>query len=240
MLSSSYHFSWQKRTLDVCLALTFLIFLFPLFCGVVLLVLATSGTPILFWQERLGHNKKPFKMLKFRTMRPGAEQMKEKLIPHNEAPWPMFKMKNDPRFTQVGRFLSRSGLDELPQFFQILTGEMSFVGPRPLPVPEAKNLPRSWAFRYEVKPGILSEWAIAPDRYASLKRWRELELETVKRGSLFNDLRIIGRGFFFMVYANKTLLTDKPKVRTRRPRPSVATQNLPIGSRKRAPLGSFA
>lgn len=224
----------------MCLASILVVILLPVFGAVVVLLLVTSGAPVLFWQERLGHNKKPFRMLKFRTMRADAEHLKQKLIPHNEAPWPMFKMKNDPRFTQVGRFLSRSGLDELPQFFQILTGKMSFVGPRPLPVAEAQNLPRSWGFRYQVKPGILSEWAIAPDRYASLKRWRELELETVKKGSLFNDLRIISRGFFFMVYANKTLLTDKPKVRARRPRPSVATQNLPISSRKRAPLGSFA
>lgn len=214
--------------------------LLPLFCGVVLLLLATSGRPVLFWQERLGHKKKPFKMLKFRTMHLDAEERKKKLLKHNEAPWPMFKMKNDPRFTRVGKFLSRTGLDELPQFFQILTGKMSFIGPRPLPTKEANSLPSSWDFRYNVKPGILSEWAVSPYRYHSLKHWRALELETLKKASLLDDLLLIGRSFHFLLRANKAFFLDKSKVRVRRSRPRVASQNSAVGTRKRTPLNSFA
>lgn len=240
MQNLSYYHSWQKRTFDVCLSLTLLCLLVPVFCGVILVLIATSGFPVLFWQERTGHQKKSFKMLKFRTMHLDAEDRKTKLAKHNEAPWPMFKMQNDPRFTKVGRHLSRFGLDEIPQFLQILTGKMSFIGPRPLPISESQNLPKNWDFRYKVKPGILSEWALAPDRYASLKRWRELELETLKKGSLVNDFKLIARSFRFMVRANKTFFFDKSKVRTRRPRPSITTQNSTVGSRKRAALNSFA
>lgn len=205
-----------------------------------MLVLVTTGSPVLFWQERMGHKKKPFQMLKFRTMHPDAEKQKKKLEKHNEAPWPMFKMKHDPRFTRVGRYLSHLGLDELPQFFQILTGKMSFVGPRPLPLSEAMKLPKNWDFRYQVKPGILSEWALAPDRYKSLNRWRELELATLKNGSLKTDLQLILRSIFFMLRIDRRFFFDKSQVRSSRSGPRVSTQNTSVSSRKRTMLNSFA
>jgi len=229
----SYFHSWQKRTLDICLSLTLLCILAPIFCGVVLVVLATSGFPVLFWQERLGHQKQPFKMLKFRTMHLDAEERKKKLEKHNEAPWPMFKMQRDPRFTKIGRYLSHVGLDELPQFFHILTGKMSFIGPRPLPTAEAEKLPKNWNFRYDVKPGILSEWALAPDRFKSLNRWRELELATLKKGSLKNDILLIMRSCVFMLRIDRRFFFKKNQVSVSSSHPRISSQNRSVTARKR-------
>lgn len=243
MQNLSYYHSWQKRSFDICLSLVLLCVLTPVFCSVVLVLFATSGAPVLFWQERMGHKKQPFKMLKFRTMHVLAEERKKQLEKHNEAPWPMFKMKNDPRFTRFGKHLSRLGLDELPQFFHILTGKMSFVGPRPLPVHEAKKLPKNWNFRYHVRPGILSEWAIAPDRYVSLKRWRELELETLRNGSLISDIKLILRSCLMMMNVlriKRSFFFNKRQVSLSRSQPRVARQHSPVATRKRASLGSFA
>lgn len=179
-------------------------------------------------------------MLKFRTMHIDAEDRKTKLAHLNEAPWPMFKMRNDPRFTRIGRYLSHLGLDELPQFFHVLTGKMSFIGPRPLPLSEAQQLPRNWNFRYKVKPGILSEWALSPDRYASLNHWRQLEIETLKKGSLLNDMKMILRSIVFMLGVPRSFLFNKRKVRVRRSRPRVAPQSASVTGRKRATASSYA
>lgn len=121
----------------------------------------------------------------------GAEKQKKTLLGQNEAPWPMFKMKDDPRFTLLGKFLSRSGLDELPQLINILRGEMSLVGPRPLPLAEAKKLDKEWEFRYQVKPGVISLWAIDPKRYFSLEKWRKLEENTLRDGSIAKDVLLL-------------------------------------------------
>ena len=240
MHSASYHFSWQKRAFDVLISLALIVTLFPVFCGIMLCILATSGYPVLFWQERLGHQKKPFKMLKFRTMQLDAEQAKAKLAKHNEAPWPMFKMRNDPRFTKFGWFLSRTGLDEIPQFFHVLTGKMSLIGPRPLPTKEANKLPSSWNFRYRVKPGILSEWAVAHDRYASLERWRALERKTIKSGSLKNDALLIIRAFSFLYKGNFLSFIHKPQVSLSGSLPRVSAQGTSITTRKRSSLATLS
>ncbi len=202
MHSVSYHLSWRKRLFDVCFSLTVLCVLIPVLLGIVTALFLTSGYSVLFWQERMGYQKKPFKMLKFRTMHPDAEKKKRYLEKYNEAPWPMFKMQNDPRFTRIGRFLSRTGLDELPQLLQVLTGKMSLIGPRPLPLKESSKLPKSWDFRYTVRPGIISDWAVARDRYRSLRRWRALELQTVQRNSLAKELEIVYRSIIFLVKSN--------------------------------------
>ncbi len=99
-----------------------------------------SGPPILFCQKRIGLRGKPFLMYKFRTMDIGAETVKRRMVHLNEADGPVFKIRNDPRFTPIGRFLSHTGLDELPQLINVLKGEMALIGPRPLPVDEAKKL----------------------------------------------------------------------------------------------------
>lgn len=127
-------------------------------------------------------------MFKFRTMHVGAEKQRGKFEKYNEAPSPMFKIENDPRFTGIGKWLSNYGLDELPQLLNILKDEMSIVGPRPLPLIEANKLDKNWDFRYLVRPGILSKWALSSRRHSSLKAWLQLEQTQLKNGSLDADL----------------------------------------------------
>ncbi len=186
-----YYNSTKKRIFDLSLALVLLLFFLPLLLGLLLLVKLIDKNPPLFKQKRLGKNKKVFIMYKIRTMREGASQFQKKLQKINEAPYPMFKIKNDPRFTQMGKILSRLGLDELPQIFNIIIGNMSFIGPRPLPIHEANQLATNWDFRYEVKPGILSKWALSPKRHTSLAEWKNLELNGLKYASIKNDLALI-------------------------------------------------
>jgi lipopolysaccharide/colanic/teichoic acid biosynthesis glycosyltransferase len=201
-VNNSYHFSWQKRAFDICTSFSLVCTLLPIFLLIGLAIVITSGFPILFWQERVGKNKKPFRMAKFRTMRSDAEKIKKSLIDKNEAPWPMFKLNNDPRFTSIGKFLSRTGLDEIPQFFHILFGHMSLIGPRPLPTEEAAQLPKNWDFRYKVKPGILSHWAISPHRHKSLNTWRTLERQGIAQGSIWTDIKLLFQAAFFLTTAN--------------------------------------
>jgi lipopolysaccharide/colanic/teichoic acid biosynthesis glycosyltransferase len=136
--------------------------------------------PIFFKQKRMGQNKKSFTMYKFRTMYVGAHRHQKRYKKLNQAPGPMFKIFDDPRFVGIGKFLSRSGLDELPQIINVIKGEMNLVGPRPLPVAEAQKLDKSWDFRYQVKPGIFSEWTASPLRHKNLLLWKELDKLTVE------------------------------------------------------------
>lgn len=103
----------------------------------------------------------------------------------------MFKAADDPRFVGIGRFLSHTGLDELPQLWHIIKGDMSLVGPRPLPVYEANKLDSSWDFRYRVRPGVFSQWSGSEEKYNSLEKWKSLEKATFKKGSIWTDLYLI-------------------------------------------------
>lgn len=199
MTISSYYQSWQKRLFDISISVSTLLFLWPLFLLISCLISLENGGPVFFIQPRMGYKKKPFQLLKFRTMVKNAESQKGKLKKQNEAPAPMFKMKNDPRYTRLGKVLSRTGLDELPQFINILKGEMSLVGPRPLPLEEARALPKSWDFRYLVRPGILSEWAVDTSRYHSLQKWQELEKTTMEKGGVLYDLGLMVRTLVYLL-----------------------------------------
>lgn len=132
-------------------------------------------------------------MHKFRTMYVGAHADTAKFLAQNQAPEPMFKIFDDPRFVGIGHFLSTSGLDELPQLCNVLRGEMSLVGPRPLPIAQAKKLGAEWQFRTQVKPGIFSEWTISNERHESSEKWLELDRATLAKGSFLNDLFVILR-----------------------------------------------
>ena len=138
-------------------------------------------------------------MYKFRTMVNNAEALQEDLASKNIAPKPMFKIVKDPRFTQIGYFLSQSGLDELPQLLNVFKGEMSLVGPRPLPVKEAKMLLRvdpDWAWRFSVKPGLFSYWVLSSKKYHSLEAWKKLEWKTIQVQSCLEELKIITKTIF--------------------------------------------
>lgn len=149
--------------------------------------------PLLYRQRRIGKDGKPFLMYKFRTMVPGAEAMQQKLRNRNEADGPVFKIHDDPRFTPIGRFLSHTGLDELPQLINVLKGDMALIGPRPLPVREAKRL-KAWQWqRHMVKPGIISPWILEGYHRQSFEAWMRSDIEYAKKKNIWLDITIIFR-----------------------------------------------
>lgn len=186
-----YYHSIEKRVFDIVISLLLLVILSPLILFISLLTLFISGWPVFYFQNRFGKNKTVFKMFKIRTMYIGAEKNQWRYRKNNQAPEPMYKNWQDPRFVGVGKWLSRTGLDELPQLFNILTGKMSFVGPRPLPIYEAEKLNKGWDFRYQVKPGIFSKWSVLNNKINSLSTWKNLEKETIKQGGFEYEISII-------------------------------------------------
>lgn len=173
------------------LALFFLILSFPLWPILYLAVRLDSSGPFLFKQKRIGKDGTTFTFYKIRTMVENAESLKTKYQHLNEAGEPVFKIRNDPRYTKVGKFLSHAGLDELPQLLNVLKGEMSLVGPRPLPVSEAISVPRKYMKRLAVLPGMTSSWVIKGAHRIGFKKWMELDLDDVKNKSLKYDLQIL-------------------------------------------------
>jgi exopolysaccharide biosynthesis polyprenyl glycosylphosphotransferase len=190
--------SWAsvaKLLVDYIGALLLLIlFAIPLVI-VALLVKFTSPGPILFRQQRSGLNGQPFTMYKFRTMVSNAEQLKAELAAMNEMRGPVFKISSDPRITPIGRWLRKFSLDEFPQLFNVLRGEMSLVGPRPLPVDEVKRFnDLAHRRRLSVKPGLTCLWQISGrNNVTDFKDWVRLDLEYIDNWSLWLDLKILWR-----------------------------------------------
>jgi len=183
-----------KRLLDIIVSATCLLILLPLLIVVAIAVKLTSPGPILFLQERIGLNKRRFKIFKFRTMVPNAEQLMNALEQHNEVSGPVFKMKNDPRITSIGKFLRRSSIDELPQLINVLKGDMSLVGPRPLPVRDYEGFNEDWQRRrFSVKPGITCLWQVNGRSAISFDQWMRLDLKYMDEWSLWLDLKILAR-----------------------------------------------
>jgi len=180
-----------KRIVDVLVSLGLLVVLSPLLLVVAVLVKATSWGPVLFRQERAGRGRKPFIVLKFRSMRADAPEQREHLEEHNVMGGPVFKMHRDPRVTPVGRFLRRTSIDELPQLVNVLRGEMSLVGPRPLPVEEADRLPAECQRRHDVPPGLTGLWQVRGRNDLPFEQMMALDLEYVDTCSLGLDLRIL-------------------------------------------------
>ncbi len=194
-----------KRLLDLLVAALALVALSPLFAILALLIKATSRGPVFFHQQRAGLGRQPFVMLKFRSMRFDADLRRRELEHRNEMDGPVFKMRRDPRITPLGRFLRRSSLDELPQLVNVLLGQMSLVGPRPLPLEEARRLAPEHQRRHSVKPGMTGLWQISGRNDLPYEEMMRLDLEYVERRSLWLDLRILlatlpavmaGRGAF--------------------------------------------
>jgi len=176
----------------------FIIVLLPVYLVLSLLIFCLSGSPIFFVQDRVGLNGKKFKIFKFRTMISNAEKYQQKLSYLNEADDPVFKIKNDPRLTGIGKFLSHSGLDELPQFFNILKGEMNLIGPRPLPVSEANKIDVKYKTQREsVKPGLLSPWILDGYHRLSFDEWMKNDIFYIKNKSFVYDFKIFLRLFLF-------------------------------------------
>jgi len=190
--------SWQslvKLLMDFFGALVLLILLSPLFLVIAAAIKFVSPGPAFFKQQRSGLNGAPFTLYKFRTMVTNAEQFKHELEAMNEMRGPVFKVTNDPRVTRIGRWLRRYSFDELPQLFNVLRGEMSLVGPRPLPVDEVKRFnDLAHRRRLSVKPGITCLWQISGrNQIADFKEWVRLDLEYIDNWSLWLDLKILLR-----------------------------------------------
>jgi lipopolysaccharide/colanic/teichoic acid biosynthesis glycosyltransferase len=191
-----------KRTLDIALSLTLIIAVTPLLLLLCLLVRSASPGPALFRQERLGRNKQPFTLLKLRTMyvdnddrihRDYVTRMlsADRTSPAGESG--LFKLDADPRITPLGAWLRRTSLDELPQLFNVLHGEMSLVGPRPVLSWEAQLLGEAYQPRFAVKPGITGLWQVNGRSRLSMRRALELDVEYVFRRSFALDLAILLR-----------------------------------------------
>jgi exopolysaccharide biosynthesis polyprenyl glycosylphosphotransferase len=199
VFSSTPEASWQsvvKQLIDFTGALALLLLTGPLvMLPAALLIRLTSKGPILFKQQRSGLNGAPFTLYKFRSMVTNAEQRKHELEIMNEMRGPVFKVSKDPRITSMGRILRRFSIDELPQLFNVLCGEMSLVGPRPLPVDEVKRFnDLAHRRRLSVKPGLTCLWQISGrNQIVEFKDWVRLDLEYIDNWSIWLDLKILLR-----------------------------------------------
>lgn len=181
-----------KRAIDMIVAAALLVAFAPMFLAVALLIKATSPGPVFFTQERIGVNKRRFRMLKFRTMVVDAERRQRELEHLNEANGPVFKIRKDPRITSLGAALRNTSIDELPQLLNVLKGDLSLVGPRPLPVRDYEGFERDWhRRRFSVRPGITCLWQIGGRSDLSFERWMELDMQYIDTWSLWLDLKIL-------------------------------------------------
>lgn len=182
-----------RRAQDIVFSLAALVVLAPLMLLVALVIWVDSpGASPFFVQERVGRDGKRFKFLKFRSMVPNAEEKLNALLDQNEMDGPVFKMKNDPRITRVGRVIRKTGIDELPQLFNILMGDMSIVGPRPALPREVEQYSDYELQRLYVTPGLTCYWQIQPHRNdLSFEEWLELDLKYIQERSFFTDWKII-------------------------------------------------
>ncbi len=180
-----------KRIFDVVVSTLVLVVLAPLWAGLAVAIKLESRGPVLFRQRRIGQNGREFWLYKLRSMCADAEEKAGKLLHHNEMDGPVFKMRKDPRVTRVGRFLRRTSLDEFPQFWNVLKGEMSVVGPRP-PLPSEVRLYQRWQRRrLSVKPGITCIWQISGRNEIDFAEWMALDLRYIDSWSLWGDLKIV-------------------------------------------------
>jgi exopolysaccharide biosynthesis polyprenyl glycosylphosphotransferase len=181
-----------KRAFDVLLSAILIILFLPVFIITTLLIKLVSPGPVIFAHERIGLNKKRFRMLKFRTMVPQAAQQQAALEHFNEAAGPVFKIKDDPRITPVGKFLRKTSIDELPQLINVIKGEMSLVGPRPLPLRDYEGFSKDWhRRRVSVRPGITGLWQVHGRDHSSFDEWMKLDLEYIDRWSLMLDFEVM-------------------------------------------------
>ena len=187
-----------KRFFDIILSLLGLICLSPALIIVAIAIKLESEGPVLFSQDRVGKDGKTFKMYKMRSMVSNAEELKEKLLKQNEMSGPMFKMKDDPRITKVGKFIRKTSIDEIPQLINIIKGDMSLVGPRPsLPKEVAEFEP--WMYeRIQVKPGLTCYWQVSGRNNIDFEDWMKLDIKYVRERSLLGDLKLVFKTFFVL------------------------------------------
>lgn len=181
-----------KRVFDFTFSLTLLVLLSPLLLTMVFLIKLTTKGPVFFLQERVGYNKRIFKVIKFRTMVENAEKLLPSLEHLNEADGAAFKIKEDPRMTKLGKYLRKTSIDELPQLINVLKGDMSLVGPRPIQLRDYLELDANWQKRrFSMMPGITCFWQINGRNNVNFSKWMELDMEYIDKWSLWLDLKIL-------------------------------------------------
>jgi len=200
----TFHASeWQlfiKRVMDVIISLLLLLLLSPVFLFTAIAIKLESKGPILFCQTRSGLNGRKFTLYKFRSMIVGAEMKKKYLEKMNEMDGPVFKIKHDPRITTVGRFIRKFSIDELPQLFNVLKGDMSIVGPRP-PLPIEVEMYELWQRRrLSLKPGLTCIWQVSGRNNINFERWMEMDLEYIDNWSIWLDIKILLKTFFVVLF----------------------------------------
>lgn len=180
-----------KRVIDVVCSFVGVLVLSPLFIIIAIIIKFTSKGPVFFSQKRVGRDGKEFDMYKFRSMVVNAEELKEKLAAQNEMSGPMFKMKDDPRVTKVGKFIRKTSIDELPQLWNVLKGDMSLVGPRPSLPKEVAQF-EDWMYRrLEVKPGLTCYWQVSGRNNIDFEDWMKLDIKYVDERSTWIDIKLI-------------------------------------------------
>jgi exopolysaccharide biosynthesis polyprenyl glycosylphosphotransferase len=182
-----------KRTMDLAISIVGGIIIFPLLALIALAIRLDSPGPIIFTQIRVGKNEKLFACYKFRSMRAGADEEKEQLLDRNEADGPIFKIRDDPRITTVGRFLRRTSLDELPQLLNVLMGHMSLVGPRPAIPAEVQRYQAWHKRRLEVAPGLTGLWQVSGRSQLTFDEQVLLDLYYIENWSPVLDVQILLR-----------------------------------------------
>ena len=186
-------YQFTKRLFDIVISLISLLALIPVFIIIALAIKLDSKGPVFYAQTRVGKKGKRFKMYKFRSMCKDADKKLPEIYHLNEKDGPVFKISNDPRITRVGQFIRKTSIDELPQFLNILRGDMSVVGPRPPLIKEVSQYTPYQAQRLNVKPGLTCYWQISGRSNVSFQEWVELDLKYINERGMLTDLKIIFR-----------------------------------------------
>lgn len=191
MVEKRKMYEFSKRSIDILGSLCGLVLLSPILLIIMVLIKLESKGPVIFSQERVGRYEKKFKMYKFRSMVINAEELKKKLEAQNEMSGPMFKIKDDPRVTKVGKFIRKTSLDEIPQLVNVLKGDMSLVGPRPSLPKEVAQFELWMHRRHDVKPGLTCYWQVSGRNNIDFEDWMKLDIKYVEERSLWGDIMLI-------------------------------------------------
>jgi exopolysaccharide biosynthesis polyprenyl glycosylphosphotransferase len=196
--SKSFPYYFTKRVIDICGSLIGITLLSPIIILTIIAIKLDSEGPIIFSQERVGKNGKLFKMYKFRSMVTNAEKLLTKLKDKNEMSGPMFKMKEDPRITRVGKFIRKTSLDELPQLFNVMKGNMSLVGPRPNLPAEVAKFSDYHKLKLLAKPGLTCYWQVMGRNAIGFEDWMKLDIKYIEQRNIWVDIKLIIRTIFVL------------------------------------------
>ena len=194
----SIFYIFSKRFIDILGSSIGVILLSPILLIAAIAIKIESKGPVIFSQKRIGLNGKEFKMFKLRSMVEDAEALKKDLMKKNEMSGPMFKMKDDPRVTKVGKIIRKTSIDELPQLINVLKGDMSLVGPRPSLPKEVKKFQPWMKKRLDVKPGLTCYWQVSGRNSIDFEDWMKLDVKYVEERSFLVDIKLIFRTFFVL------------------------------------------